>query len=594
MPISVFCNCGNALQVSADLAGRKIRCKACNEVLRIPAVPLAPPAEPESGADEYEVVTDTGPARTCPACGVAAAAEDTACLACGEPLSGGGPLGGVPRPVLLGAVALVALLVLGGLGRWAWLATRPGAWVGEGVRKLNEGSDLRGAEQAFKRALDYAPRHPDAIVGLARVGIAARDGSLVRRYAPDAIELLGDPQERAAVELAFAWSLLDERAADRARELAEQARADDPRLESESWAVTGLAALLEEERDAAFEALERADQGTFEDARVSRALAELYHDRGRAVDARTAVEEALKLERSDPELWLLAATLRGETGDRAAERDALGEAIRLAPTEPRAHLRLAEAHLADGDLDRALEAARRAAELAPQDQAARVAVGRVLLAREEHAQARDELTEAVKLGPSWEAEYLLGRALVLTGDVQGGLRRVQAALAQERERAQPWLEAARLALDNGESQTAAKIAERAVELWPDDYDARLIFADALARTPLGRRRHDEQLRAQLEVAIKLDPKRREAPLALGLQLFEQLRPEDAMAAFSRGLEHNPRDAELLYYKGWAAIRARAWDEAIEALEACKRVDPGFRDVEDQLLQAREGKFYEQE
>ena len=45
MAIQVICNCGNSLSVGVELAGKKVRCKACEEVLKIPSVPLDESAE---------------------------------------------------------------------------------------------------------------------------------------------------------------------------------------------------------------------------------------------------------------------------------------------------------------------------------------------------------------------------------------------------------------------------------------------------------------------------------------------------------------------------------------------------------------------
>jgi hypothetical protein len=130
MAIQVFCSCGNSLSVGVELAGKKVRCKACSEVLRIPEVPLDESAEeePTSGPDDYEVVATEAVSITCPSCGATASPEDTACLACGSDIEAGGGLGAlskVPRPVLLGAVGLVAFLILGFAAKAAWTATRP-------------------------------------------------------------------------------------------------------------------------------------------------------------------------------------------------------------------------------------------------------------------------------------------------------------------------------------------------------------------------------------------------------------------------------------------------------------------------------------
>src|SRR5687768_4953776 len=45
MAIQVFCECGNAMSVRPELGGKKVKCKSCGSVLRIPEVPLDESAE---------------------------------------------------------------------------------------------------------------------------------------------------------------------------------------------------------------------------------------------------------------------------------------------------------------------------------------------------------------------------------------------------------------------------------------------------------------------------------------------------------------------------------------------------------------------
>ena len=601
MAIEVYCNCGSALSVSPALGGKKVRCKACGDVLQIPTVPMdesaeapAPAPRKETSPSDYEVVSEEVTSVICPGCGATASSEDTACLACGEELSSGalGSLSKVPRPVLFGGVALVGVLLLGFVGHWVWTATRPGSHASSGLALLNRG-DLKEAEREFKLALGYAADHPEATIGLALVGVERTDSGLIRRYAPPAIDLIRDDRERARVRLAYAWLLLEEKDVLRARNQAIDARAEDPTAEGPVHAIIGLAALQAGQAEEALTELEAADQARFEDVRVYRELARLKRDRGMDVEARTAAEKAVKLAPEDAPLWLLLADLRGATGDAAGVEQALARVIELEPKNPGAHRRLSQVHLDAGQLAAALKSAERAAELDPQGQEAQLAVGRILLAQGEPQRARKQLEKAQGLGSSWEAEFLLGKAEALTGDATAGMRRIQGALTKRREDVDLHLEAARIALESGQAAPGAVILERLVADTPKNYDARVLLAEALARREHGRQRHDADIRRHLQAALDLDGKRREAPLALGLHLFESLQPEPAIEVFAQGLEHNPQDMELLYYKGWAAMRARRWDEAIEALEACAARNLGFRDVKVKLQEAKEGRFYDQ-
>ena len=108
MAIQVFCQCGASLSVPPAHAGKKVKCKGCGTVLKIPAMPggdAPPPADkpaaaapdkpkaPDKPAEkpqveefvvpEYEEVKAHEKPRVCPACGANAAPGDSACLACG-------------------------------------------------------------------------------------------------------------------------------------------------------------------------------------------------------------------------------------------------------------------------------------------------------------------------------------------------------------------------------------------------------------------------------------------------------------------------------------------------------------------------------
>jgi uncharacterized protein YxjI len=74
MPIDLFCSCGRQLRIRDDLAGRKIRCPGCQEVLR--ATPGTEPPQPKAARPEQKTapapkapqkaVSSREPAKTAP------------------------------------------------------------------------------------------------------------------------------------------------------------------------------------------------------------------------------------------------------------------------------------------------------------------------------------------------------------------------------------------------------------------------------------------------------------------------------------------------------------------------------------------------
>jgi tetratricopeptide (TPR) repeat protein len=599
MAIEVFCNCGNTLSVGAELAGRKVRCKACDEVLRIPDVPMAFSDDGESSddlpSDNYDVVDAGTDSRSCGACGAPAGPRDTACLACGAELAGGGgpgALSAVPRPVLLGGVGLVLLLVLGGVGKAVWTATRPGAHTDEGLGHMASG-DHAAAERAFREALKYDAQHPGARVGLAQIGAADGESRLIKRYVSEVLEeeLVSDPLEAARMRLALAWVLLEEKRYVRAQSEAKAAAEEASEVEGESLAVTGLAARGAGDDAEALRALEGAQRARFEHPQALRELALLLAEAERYADGRQAAEAAAKAS-DDAPAWLLVARLRELDGDDDAAAAALERALNHTPDDAVALGRLATLQLRGGDRAAALASARKAAEAAPDEPAAQVALGRALLANDQAEEAQGPLSKAVKQGAGWEADFLLGKAYLLTEDQRQGVPALQRALRQRSDDAALHLEAGELLLEAGAAQKAVAILGEFVRAQPGNYEGNVLLAKALGRKAHGRQRNDGEIRNHLEAALRIDPSRREAPLELGLHLFERLEPEEAAEAFKRGLNGHPRDKELLYYYGWACIRARKWAEAITTYEELVKIDAGYKDAKAKLDEAHEGQFFD--
>jgi hypothetical protein len=65
MPISLTCSCGKSLRIKEELAGRKVRCPGCRDILTVPEFEAEPEpepelleavaADPEEGEDDHRV-----------------------------------------------------------------------------------------------------------------------------------------------------------------------------------------------------------------------------------------------------------------------------------------------------------------------------------------------------------------------------------------------------------------------------------------------------------------------------------------------------------------------------------------------------------
>ena len=605
MAIQVYCNCGNPLIVPTDLAGRKVKCKVCQTVLKIPdATPGAAPedneAEKLSQSGEYEVVGEDAIQLSCPSCGALAAPEDTACLSCGADLGGGGRRGGgvklslpslgggkLPKPAMGAVAGLVVVGVLGFGAYQLYQLSRPGSLASDGFAALARG-DHRAARQAFQEALTYDAQHDEAQIGMAEVAVAEQKDGDIRRFVPNAVKAIPDARRRAPLRLALAWVFLaDERFRDAYNEAIE-AQDDDPTLSGVDD-VRGLAMVGLEEADDAYDVLKAASRQGSKDYRVHFALAQLQREREEWSAAQTSAERAAELRDDDPEIWWLLAELLEQNRRNDAAKRALKTLIELQPENAAAHSRLSGLHLADNQYDEALAASKQAQALDPNDLETAISVGRILLAQEKYAEAQTELTRAMNIGESWRCEFLLAEALLYGGDTNNAARRFQAALDKRPEDMVLHMKAARLALEHGMHDKAQAWSKLVVGNEGENFDAHLLYARALAAQD--RTRNSTKIIQHLETAMSLAPENGMAPLELGQHFMELVKPEEALLAFDKGLEASPSDKELLYWKGRACIRTKSWDAAVETLERLKRLSPSYKDVDNWLRRAEEGRFY---
>jgi tetratricopeptide (TPR) repeat protein len=213
MALEVRCDCGNVYSLDAKMAGRKVRCGNCGQVVRVPEVTAAPEA---TAAQEL----DLGPAPTddivaaprpmelpenmlsmedddasapiseddlpdfdvsdddaeepeiprCPVCGNECDVGDSVCLACGAEIdvSGVGALNKIlakfPKKARIGVAAGLGVALLLWVAVAIWRAGRDSSYVAEGNLQL-ELTNYKEAQKSFAIALEWNPRNLDAISG---------------------------------------------------------------------------------------------------------------------------------------------------------------------------------------------------------------------------------------------------------------------------------------------------------------------------------------------------------------------------------------------------------------------------------------------
>lgn len=253
---------------------------------------------------------------------------------------------------------------------------------------------------------------------------------------------------------------------------------------------------------------------------------------------------------------------------------------------PEAYLVLSRAALAEGRTGEALEAAERAVALAPGRRDAQVATVRALVQADRPGDAADRVEGMLAAGHGgWQLQRTLAHLLLQAGEDERALEAFRSVLREEPDDADALHAAAVLAEGLGEPGQAREWLERLVEIRDYENEARFRLGrlaeedgdreSALAwyETVRGQLRGDAQLRIALlearegEVEAALDRLtalpaddagfRARVAVIRGFVLRSERRYEEAVDAYSEGLESVPGDYDLLY--GRALSRADLGD-----------------------------------
>ena len=285
-------------------------------------------------------------------------------------------------------------------------------------------------------------------------------------------------------------------------------------------------------------------------------------------------------------------------------------AIALDPKLPGAHYSLAVAELTAGGDDR-LKQARVELEaelkLSPNDAATHAQLGNIALQEHRPADAERELKQAEALDPTDpNGSFYLGQLYAEMGRTPEAIAAFERTIALTKDPAynryqvqKAHYQLGRLLLQTGkqddgrrEMQLAGELLKRSLgkdrERLAGELEDKAGAADATPVTA-----PETPARAGASAALEADEKRLAPAVAdsynnLGVIAAQAEHPDEALSAFARAYEWNPRLPALDENWGLAALRARRFGEAVPPFERALRAAPANAAVRGELADAHAG------
>jgi tetratricopeptide (TPR) repeat protein len=270
------------------------------------------------------------------------------------------------------------------------------------------GTDLEEAERALRRTLRLRPGYAPAHMRLGNVLLARDQVEAAAAELERALELEPTLQPN---RVALAQVRLSQGELEAAEQLLLDVLAGAPR-HSQALSTLGQVYMRQGKREEAREIAARAR---------SAARYNLYSD--------PLMGEVDSEARSSVVLWERARAFF-ENGNYEQAARGLRLVVELQPSNADAHLQLAIAYGNLGDLQRARYHLESTVTLDPDYVEPRIRLAMVYLDQENPEAAVEHLRKALELAPDDpDAGWLLGKALVLTGDLHGGLATYEQAKA---------------------------------------------------------------------------------------------------------------------------------------------------------------------
>jgi tetratricopeptide (TPR) repeat protein len=441
------------------MAGRKVRCGNCNQVVRVPEAPAAaseldlldvPPAEammaapspmempanmlsmeedpsaaspiPEDdlpdfddsddSSDDDEVAVKEAAAARCKVCGTEGTPGDTVCLACGAEIEQGRGgafnklLAKFPKKARIGVGIGLGVLLLIWVVVAIWRAGRDGSFVAEGQTQIDL-EDFNTALKSFRTALEWNPKNLSAIEGAIKCCLKTGKKTEVPKYAQRLANVTGrrnqDPYDKTkAGEIYFVL----------AKYYKEQVIDKNSTSEKSSALVyVNKAKVLA--------------GGSIEG--IQELFGHIYFRSGDWPQARNFYKEAVKAETEDPLVYLNLARIARKEGKIEAARKYIAKAQTTNPAE--ANVELARIKESGKKWSEALGHWKQAVQAKGNLHSARIGYGRALLREGKIKDAFEQASEAKKLVQENDSEAVK-ETLALNCEVLFRLKRYDKALIE--------------------------------------------------------------------------------------------------------------------------------------------------------------------
>ncbi len=240
--------------------------------------------------------------------------------------------------------------------------------------------------------------------------------------------------------------------------------------------------------------------------------------------------------------------------------------------------------LSQGKRDQAVTLLHDLIQANPGNADARLLLGSVLMEAGQRSESIAQLREAVRLLPqSAEAHNALGEACNNFGDPAAARPEFERAVALDPHHAQAQANLGDVLLQLNQPQAAVPHLDQAIRLFGSKPDAAY---PRYQRAKIYSEQGDAVAAAsELEKAVELRPEFAEAWSDLGSA--RKLLSDDAgaLSAFRRAVSLNSQDAVAQYRLGAQLLDGGAAHQAVEALDAAIRLDPGNQSALNALLRA---------
>lgn len=264
--------------------------------------------------------------------------------------------------------------------------------------------------------------------------------------------------------------------------------------------------------------------------------------------ATDAINEALRLDRDQPRVWISLALVHHGTGRSNVAIEELNQALSLQPDSDDAHRLLGEVLQEAGRHDDAVRHYRKAIDLRPNYWRNHSLLGGLYYGTGRHQDAIAAFTRVTELQPdNARGFHNLGTVYYTIGDNERALKHYQQAIALA-PMADTYSNIGNIHYDQGRYSQAAESFEHAVRMAPNDGVLRGNLGDALAR--LGRR--GDARRSYLEAArldrqvLKVNPNEATAIARVAAWEAKLGLRQDAERDIARAVKLSPNDAEVLY------------------------------------------------